>query len=77
MSLLLGGCLFAPSAKELQGAATDVSSQTIGKASRALEEADVRAEAHIRQATERYEADVRSAAPGISRIRISAPELAL
>jgi hypothetical protein len=75
LSLLLGGCLFAPSAKELQEAATDVSSRTIGKASKALEEADVRAEARIRQAAERYEADVRSASESLAAVARSANDL--
>jgi hypothetical protein len=73
--LLLGGCLFAPSGKELQEAATNVSSQTIGKASRALEEADVLAEARIRQATEKYEADVRSASESLATLARSANDL--
>ncbi len=75
LSLLLGGCLFAPSAKELQEAATDVSSQTIGKASRALEQADLLAEARIRQATEKYEADVRSASESLATLARSANDL--
>ena len=75
LSLLLGGCLFAPSARELKEAATDVSSQTIGKASKAIEEADLRAEARIRQVTEKYEADVRSASESLATLAQSANDL--
>jgi hypothetical protein len=77
MPVLGGGCLFAPSAAELQEAGTQVSTRAIERGSQAAREqlAAVGAEERLRQVTDTYEAAVKSASDSLATMARSANDL--
>jgi hypothetical protein len=76
-TLVCAGCLFAPSASELERAGTRVSSQAIDKAAQATQDqlAALRAEERLRQTTDAYEAAMKSASESLVMLARSANDL--
>lgn len=77
--LLCAGCLFAPSASELERAGTRVSTQAIDKSSQAAQDqlAALRAEERLRQTTDAYEAAMRSASESLATLARAANDLVI
>jgi len=76
-SALLGGCLVAPTAGELEQAASTASTKAIDKASQAAEKAlaDPRTQEALRKATEEYGEEIRSASRDLSTLARATSDL--
>ena len=74
---LCAGCISTPTADEMQGAATNVSTATIDKASQAISErmADPRTQELFRRADEKYGADIRAASKNLAALAESTNNL--